>query len=175
MDCREFREYHTEFLDGKLDMGVQDGAHLHLAMCERCASHDAAVRRALLVFRNLTPIEPSRHFSRRLNHRLAQERRGSTFDSRLFPAMLGAIALASAVVAGVVVTERGRMDPGVASNDVPALVVETRGAMSELVTPAIAASMSAGFPVWPSLVMIERAQKQLADAELRFVTYTAPR
>lgn len=47
----------------------------HVAECASCARQDAAVRRALLLFRNLPAIEPSPDFAARLQSRLRAERR----------------------------------------------------------------------------------------------------
>ena len=46
----------------------------HLTECEQCAAHDAKVRRALLVFRNLPAVEPSPDFYARLSARIESER-----------------------------------------------------------------------------------------------------
>jgi len=47
----------------------------HVAECAACAGHDATIRRALLLFRNMAPIEPSAEFADRLQARLRAERR----------------------------------------------------------------------------------------------------
>ncbi len=47
----------------------------HVAECIACATHDATIRRALLLFRNMPGIEPSAEFAGRLQVRLRAERR----------------------------------------------------------------------------------------------------
>ena len=47
----------------------------HVAECGSCARHDAAIRRALLLFRNMPRIEPSSEFASRLEARLRAERK----------------------------------------------------------------------------------------------------
>jgi hypothetical protein len=45
----------------------------HLLECEQCAAHDAKIRRALLLFRNLPAVEPSSDFYSRLHARIESE------------------------------------------------------------------------------------------------------
>lgn len=47
----------------------------HVAECASCAAHDASIRRAILLFRNMPVIEPSPEFGSRLQARLRAERR----------------------------------------------------------------------------------------------------
>ena len=75
MDCRSFRDNHLAFLDDALDDADLVAMQCHLAECEACAQHDTAVRRSLLVFRNLPPIQPSADFQARLEQRLCAVRR----------------------------------------------------------------------------------------------------
>src|SRR5262245_31375863 len=73
MDCKEFGRLHSGFLDDTLP-GVERAAmREHLSSCERCARKDAEVRRALLVLKNLPPIEVSAGFQDRLRARIAAE------------------------------------------------------------------------------------------------------
>src|ERR1700682_702786 len=70
MDCREFCDQHVAFVDDTLAGIELVRMQRHLAECESCAKHDAKIRRALLLFRNLPSIEPSAEFSQRLEARL---------------------------------------------------------------------------------------------------------
>jgi len=70
MDCRGFRENHAAFLDGEAGDEQFVAMQRHVADCTACAAHDTAVRRALLIVRNLPPIEPSADFGARLRLRL---------------------------------------------------------------------------------------------------------
>ena len=97
MDCRSFRANHLAFLDGALDDAALVAMQCHLAECEACAEHDTAVRRGLLVFRNLTPVEPSPDFATRLHARLLALRQPDQ-RAELFraPGMGAFVAAASA-------------------------------------------------------------------------------
>jgi len=52
----------------------------HMQVCPHCGRLDTTVRRALLVARNLPPIQPSREFLPRLEARLRAERPTSQPD-----------------------------------------------------------------------------------------------
>src|SRR3954467_11555708 len=67
MDCRAFRENHVGFVDDVLPAIDMEAMHRHLRSCGRCARHDLAVRRGLLIVRNLPPIEPSAGFMSKLS------------------------------------------------------------------------------------------------------------
>ncbi len=169
MDCREFQRIHPDLLDETLPPLALVEAHRHMLECQRCASQDVSIRRALLVFRNIQPIEPSPQFSQRLNRRLTESRlprNSNQFQVPMVTAMVAAAGLVLMVVAADNVRSRSELTLPPALASLPAT------ATSHLVTPTIAASMSAGFPVWPALLMAEQASQQLADAEFRFTSYT---
>src|ERR671932_2022204 len=72
MYCREFRNKHLEFVDHTLTDVEFVAMQAHLAECPCCARHDTALRRGLLIFRNLPAVEPSPDFVSRLNAKLHQ-------------------------------------------------------------------------------------------------------
>ncbi|MBV9879143.1 MAG: hypothetical protein JO180_01550 [Gemmatirosa sp.] len=76
MDCRAFHKYHLAYLDDTLPGELMGAAEYHLVTCETCAAHDTAVRRGLLLARNLPSIELSADFSARLAARLDEVRCG---------------------------------------------------------------------------------------------------
>jgi len=75
MDCRTFRENHAQFVDGLVADAELVTMQRHVAECGECAAHDATIRRALLLFRNMPRIEPSPEFATRLEARLRAERK----------------------------------------------------------------------------------------------------
>src|SRR4051812_32498142 len=70
MDCRQFREKHVAFVDDVLPATEMRAMHVHREDCARCSRHDTAIRRSLLLVRNLPPIEASPDFMARLNARI---------------------------------------------------------------------------------------------------------
>ena len=72
MDCREFRSKHVAYVDDLLAAVDMEAMRAHLACARCCARQDTAVRRSLLLVRNLPSIEPSPDFMIRLNARLTE-------------------------------------------------------------------------------------------------------
>lgn len=70
MDCRTFLKKHVAFVDGTLNAGAEAVMFAHLRACSRCARLDVAVRRGLLVARNLPDVQLSWDFMARLEMRL---------------------------------------------------------------------------------------------------------
>ena len=168
MFCSEFQENHFAYIDGTMSSTDMLRAQRHMAACATCASHDASVRRALLVFRNLPTIEPSRDFSRKLNRRLAHARSTERSTGARVPAV-SAIAIAAGLLITIVFAETARESHRTLSMP-PAVATRPESSASHLFVPAIAASMTAGFPAWPAAFMVERASQQLHDAEFRFAS-----
>jgi hypothetical protein len=149
----------------------------HIAECESCAKHDAKVRRALLIFRNLPSIEPSADFSQRLEARLLRECHGEDFLATTQRNLRrGAIAatLASAAMLGYIATSLYHSDsprdlvmpPVVASLPEPELTAITTS------TPAIVTSVSAGLTIWPAALFAEQAPTRFAHSKLELANYT---
>jgi len=59
MNCLDFRDQYLAYVDQTLPRAAQSAAEGHLAVCGQCARHDLAMRRGLLVLRNLPSVEPS--------------------------------------------------------------------------------------------------------------------
>jgi anti-sigma factor RsiW len=177
MDCREFCDNHVAFVDDTLAGIELVRMQRHIGECENCAKHDARVRRALLIFRNLPSIEPSADFSQRLEARLRQERQCddllATTQRNL---KRGAIAatLASAAMLGYIATTLYRSDsprdlvmpPVVASLPEPELTQITTS------TPAIVTSVSAGLTIWPAALFAEQVPVRFAHSKLELANYT---
>jgi hypothetical protein len=149
----------------------------HLAECECCAKHDAKIRRALLLFRNLPSIEPSADFSRRLEARLRE-----CDDDHLLAATQrnlrrGAIAatLASAAMLGYIgTTLYHHMDPprDLMMPPVVATIPEAELSPITTSTPAIVASVTAGLTIWPAALFAEQAPVRFAHSRLELTNYT---
>jgi len=77
MDCSAFRRHHLAYVDDTLPGDLVVAAARHAAECPACARHDTAVRRSLLLARNvaeLAPVRCSDDFAARLEARLATVR-----------------------------------------------------------------------------------------------------
>jgi len=70
LDCREFVERHSEYLDGQLSQEEWIDFDDHVAHCGACERYDRVVRRGLLLARNTVEVQPSPEFHDRLEARL---------------------------------------------------------------------------------------------------------
>lgn len=170
MDCREFHDRHFAFVDDTLSGIELVGMQRHIAECRSCASHDALIRRSLLLFRNLPRIEPSPEFSRRLNVRLREIKEADDFpayhQSKKFAA---AVAVTSLVMLGYIGMSLRDVDtprdiifpPVVASIPEPEISPITTPA------PALVASVPAGLPIWTAALYAELVPVHFASANLQ--------
>ena len=177
MDCREFRNKHVAFVDDLLPAVEMDALQRHLRLCSRCSRQDTAVRRSLLLVRNLPPIEPSPDFMARLNERLEQLGPTSRVDlvsprSHLthLPSASAFAALAAGVAAVAYMAietthyfapvEELRMPPVVAT-------LPEAAASTPMANAAFVASVPTGMPVWPAVLMVGQAPMRFASMDFR--------
>jgi hypothetical protein len=177
MNCREFRRKHDAYVDDTLSGVDIEAMGRHLRLCARCAAHDTRIRRSLLLAHNLPAIQPSPAFAERLQLRLAHERalkasrydssatsgvmtrHGGPFSSGTFVALAAGIAMAAGLTVTVLLSaERDRtirLAPVVATLPEPE--------PSPLATPAMVASMPAGMPIWPAVLVAQQTPWHLAS------------
>jgi len=151
IDCRAFRNQHTAFLDQTLSNATALAMQAHLAECEDCARFDTALRRGLLVLRNLPPIQPSPEFRDRLNARLRSGAMSHSMITYRGPGIASFLTVAASVIAmgflavSMLSTVRHpsvmTLPPIVATR--PAMIIPT-----PVVSSGFIASASVGFPLW---------------------------
>ena len=177
MDCRAFRSKHVAFVDDFLSGEEVVAMQRHLLECEQCAAHDAKVRRALLVFRNLPTVEPSSDFYTRLRARIESERTAA-FARPTIAARGPGIGTFMSIAAGLVtigyVTAASLNWTGPSGEVVLSPVVATAPSTPQLSVEnqALVASMSAGMPVWPMVYLAEQAPVRFAQVHF---TKASPR
>ena len=175
MTCREFRRKHDAYVDDTLSGVDFEGMTRHRQFCGRCAQLDTRVRRALLVARNLPTIQLSAAFGERLQARLKAERASLRLARQAEDAtpvwrwrsvsagsymLIAAGILAVAGLAGAV-TFAGTSDGVIRMAPVVASRPETEP--SPLTTPTIVASMPAGMPLWPAVIVAQLAPWHFAS------------
>lgn len=170
MDCRDFQENHFAFVDDTLPGIELVGMQMHLLECEKCANHDAAVRRSLMLFRNLPAIEPSADFSAKLQQKLDLVKAADMYASqaRISRKFVAAVAVTSVVMLGYIGVSLRQVDfpqdiilpPVVASIPEPASSVVTSPGT------AMVASVPAGLPLWTAALFAEQAPARFASLEL---------
>ena len=186
MDCRAFRKHHLAYLDDTLPGDLLVSAERHVLECEDCARHDTAVRRGLLLFRNLPPIEPSPDFAARLEMRL----RSAVDDSAEVPdwtthagagtarrrSAPGTMALAAA---GLLMFGYGA-NTVIGWNSVPRdvvlppVVATTPEPLPQapLASPALVTSVSTSVPVWPAAFLADEAPMHFVNSEFQLASWT---
>ncbi|HLB83075.1 MAG TPA: hypothetical protein VJJ54_08285 [Gemmatimonadales bacterium] len=107
MTCAEFLERYTDFRDGLITAPRELRCFArHVAQCTTCQRYDAALRRGVRALQAAQIIEPSPAFRRRLDARLARERRRGTHHqvparAGIAAALFVAAALAMVALEGV--------------------------------------------------------------------------
>lgn len=173
MDCKAFATKHPAFIDDTLP-GIQMAAMRdHLTTCSRCSRRDAEIRRALLLVRNIPPIEVSDGFQDRLRARLAAELPvpAPTVKTRVDTGFMKRALAAGLVVAlvGVQSWSGMRSNPATITR-LPDVYAEPPGdafgyGVGDESAPAYVASMSTGIPMWPALMLAEEGPLRFADRQ----------
>jgi anti-sigma factor RsiW len=169
MDCRAFRSKHVAFVDDFLPGEEVVAMQRHLLECERCSAHDAKIRRALLLFRNLPSVEPSSDFYARLSARIESER--AAIPRPAFAARGPGIGTFMSVAASLVTIgylAASSLNWTAPSGDVvlaPVIATEPASPQPSVESQALVASVSAGLPVWPMVYFAEQAPMRFARVQ----------
>jgi hypothetical protein len=177
MDCRTFHARHVGFVDDVLPGIEIVEMQRHIAECGPCARHDASIRRALLVFRNMPTIECSPGFTERVNERVRSLRSAPQAGPASFFAggsKLVALAAAGAfAIAGMSFLTRSDAPlthpPVVAMEPAEEIAPVEESLMA---SHAMLASVSTGIPIWPAALMAEQAEIQFANSAFRLANLT---
>ena len=173
MDCREFREQHIGFVDDTLPAVDMDAMHQHLAACVRCSRHDTAIRRGLLVVRNLPMVELSPDFMERLNARLrsldasAARERSASSSYRSSTSGFAVLAAGLALAAYVALEATHWFSTPSELRLPPVVATMPEAPPSPLADPAFVAAVSTGMPIWPAVLMADQAPMHLANVEFQ--------
>ena len=172
MDCREFRDKHVGFVDDVLPSVEMEVMHRHLQSCPRCTRHDIAVRRGLLLVRNIPRIEPSADFMARLNERLATIKANVAEDEmtptyRLTTGAFAALAAGLTLFAYVALEAMNRFSSPHALTMPPVVATAPAKPAPSFTSSAYMAGISTGMPVWPAVWMADEAPRRIADVELQ--------
>jgi hypothetical protein len=177
MNCREFRRKHDAYVDDTLSGVDIEAMGRHLRLCARCAAHDTRIRRSLLLAHNLPAIQPSPAFAERLQLRLAHERalKASRYDSSATSGVMTphagpfssgtfvALAAGIAMAAGLTVTVLLSAERDRTIRLAPVVATLPEPEPSPLATPAMVASMPAGMPIWPAVLVAQQTPWHLAS------------
>ncbi len=172
MDCREFRNKHVAFVDDLMSAVEMHAMRRHVNACPRCARHDTAIRRSLLLVRNLPPIQPSADFMQRLNARIATlgpSARDDLIAPRLTLSSLAPLATGIGAVAYLSITTTRYFDAADSMQIVPAVAIlpESEPTPAPIANAAFVASVPTGIPLWPAVLMAGQAPGHFANMDLR--------
>lgn len=171
MDCREFRNKHVAFVDDLLSGIEMRDMRRHLNDCPRCSRMDTAVRRSLILVRNLPNIEPSPEFMARLNARLEALGPSAAVDRvsprPYLPSLAAFAALAAGIAAVAFIATQAdrhyvRQQPAELP---PALATLPEATPAPVANAAFVASVPTGIPVWPAVLMAGQAPMHFASME----------
>jgi hypothetical protein len=176
MDCRRFRKQHAQFLDDLLP-GVDTWAMRdHLRGCSACSQIDTQLRRAIMLARNAPVLAPSPEFQQKLAARLATERRALRLVQPAAPRWTVRVAAAAAVLVAVIGgrTIAVRSAAGDQMLALAPIVVMPPALPAEPVAaPAMFATVSSSLPVFPAMLLAQRATEQFVATRARAVTFQA--
>jgi hypothetical protein len=145
--------------------------HRHMQSCARCARHDLAVRRGLLIVRNLPTIEPSADFMARLSERIAElQSTGAGVETPVYRLTTGAFAALAAgltLFAYVTIEATNRFGTPQVLTLPPVIATAPAKPAPSMSGTAYMAAMSTGMPMWPAVLMADEAPRRLADVELQ--------
>lgn len=172
MDCREFRENHVGFVDDVLPAVDMEVMLRHVQSCTRCARHDLAVRRGLLIVRNLAPIEPSSDFMAKLSDRIAALEKPSddvvgrpTYS--LTTGTFAALAAGLTLFAYAALEASNRFGTHQMMTLPPVVATAPATPLPSLSGTAYMAGISTGMTLWPAVLMADEAPQSLANVELQ--------
>jgi hypothetical protein len=172
MDCREFLDKHTLFVDLTCSGLEEDEMRRHMRVCPKCSRHDTVVRRSLLLVRNLPCIEPSPDFKARLEARMRTGGPSAMGMARPARMSFGSFVAVAAGVAFVtyLATETVRRQPDVRMDGeirmAPVVATLPEFEPSPVATSALVATVPTGMSIWPAIMVASQAPIHFAAAEL---------
>lgn len=174
MHCRKFRNKHVAFVDDTLAGVESSEMRAHLAECADCAAHDAKIRRALLLVRNLPTIQPSPDFSKRLEARIAASLGAPISYRGIRKRVTAAATLAAAAMIGYIAVTLYRVESTRDLLMAPVIASMPESELNPLATPpdALIASAPAGLAIWPAAMFAEQAPVRFATARFAATTFT---
>jgi putative zinc finger protein len=168
MDCREFRDNHSLYVDLRCSALEENDMRQHIRDCPKCSRHDTVVRRSLLLVRNLPTIDPSPDFRARLDARLRTVTPLSALRSRPMRPSYSAFAALAAGIAFVtyLATDAIRRAQSEQLQLPPVVASQPEFEPSPVATPAFVATVPTGMSVWPAIMVASQAPMHFVAAEL---------
>ena len=118
MDCVQFQEYLSEYLEGELPPGISRDMDAHSSSCPMCAYKIANLKQVCALLGNLSRIRTSTSFEEKLKSRIYSELNGggrsaaASYRHFLNVKNITGVGVAAALVAGVVFIQKSSSTPG---------------------------------------------------------------
>lgn len=127
MDCSEYLEHASEFLDGRAEESLAGRIDGHLSRCPRCRRHNTILEEGLRLLQTLPEIDIPSDFQPRLDHRIFHLEDGSSLARE----HLGSGVTAVSVLTMAVLMAFAAWTPRMSGSDrtaleLPAVVVNER-------------------------------------------------
>lgn len=164
MHCREFKEKHVGFVDDTLAGVELVEMRRHLDGCPSCAELDTKIKRALLLVRNLPPVDVSPDFLDRLNARLSECREIDGPTRAIRKRIAAAMTLAAAAMIGYIAITLDRVERSSDLIMAPVIASVPESEMAPIASPPLIASVPAGLAIWPAALFAEEAPVRFAHA-----------
>lgn len=166
MHCREFKDKHVGFVDDTLAGVELVKMRQHLDECPECAHLDTKIKRALLLVRNLPPVDVSPDFLDRLNARLSECREKEVPARAIRKRIAAAMTLAAAAMIGYIAITLDKVERSSDLVMTPVIASVPESEMAPIASPpaALVASVPAGLAIWPAALFAEEAPVRFARA-----------
>ena len=167
MDCRDFRENHTLFIDLMCSAVTEAEMRAHMRECESCSHQDMVIRRSLMLIRSLPSIEPSADFRMRLEARLrsassvATTRRSLAVSYAAFAALAAGVAFITFLA-----VDLARRSAATDIRLAPVVASVPDSEPSPVATSALVATVPTGMSVWPAIMAASQAPIHFVAAEM---------
>jgi hypothetical protein len=166
MHCREFKEKHVGFVDDTLAGVELVEMRRHLDECLSCSELDTKIKRALLLVRNLPPVDVSPDFMNRLNARLSECRMIDAPARAIRKRIAAAMTLAAAAMIGYIAMTLDKVERSSDLMMAPVIASLPESEMGPVASPppALIAAVPAGLAIWPAALFAEEAPVRFAHA-----------
>ena len=95
MECKEFLEGYSAYLDGVVSREEEEAFRRHLERCDACARYDRVIQRGVEIFRNLPRPVPAPDFLPRLRDRHYHVEDGIPYDTARHGGSAALVAVAA--------------------------------------------------------------------------------
>lgn len=178
MNCRQFRALHAAYLDDTLSGEDTDGMRAHRRECASCADEDARVRRSLMLVRNVTPIHVSADFGERLAARLAAETHPVAAPRPRWswhPLRTLMVATMGLAAAATIIVSRQTALPAPVIAHAAVIVMPPAVPAEPIAAPAMFGTVGSSLPVYPAMLMAQRATEYFVATHVQTVSFQATR